>query len=75
MKTAFFFCLFKLMGLSLTESELYTDKWDNVDVEEVLSNRRLVHAYIKCALDQGPCTVDALELKCEYFVTLMRHCL
>lgn len=66
MITVIVLCLFSLMGLSLADSDLYTDKWDNVDIEEVLANRRLAESYIKCALDQGPCTVDGLELKSKY---------
>lgn len=62
---------FVLTGFNVVNSELYTDKWDSVDLEEILNNRRLAISYIKCGLDQGPCTVDGLELKCEYFLGLM----
>ncbi|XP_075981769.1 allergen Tha p 1-like isoform X1 [Anticarsia gemmatalis] len=41
----------------------YTDKYDNVNLDEILSNKRLLGPYIKCALDQGKCAPDAKELK------------
>jgi hypothetical protein len=45
----------------------YTAKYDNVDVESILSNNRILTNYIKCMMDEGPCTPDARELKSEYF--------
>jgi hypothetical protein len=41
----------------------YTTKYDNVDVERILSNGRILTNYIKCVLDEGPCTPEGRELK------------
>ncbi|XP_069685717.1 ejaculatory bulb-specific protein 3-like [Periplaneta americana] len=41
----------------------YTSKYDNVDVDSILSNNRILTNYIKCMLDEGPCTPDGRELK------------
>lgn len=70
MKAVIALYLFALVGLNLADSDLYTDKWDNIDVDEILNNYRLKVSYIKCVLDQGPCTVDGQEMKCEYFIGL-----
>ncbi|OXJ53890.1 hypothetical protein CDL44_28925 [Escherichia coli] len=48
-------------GLSIAEK--YTDKYDNIDVDEILENRKLLVPYIKCVLDEGRCTPDGKELK------------
>jgi hypothetical protein len=41
----------------------YTDKYDHVDVDSILRNERILNSYIKCMLDQGPCTAEGRELK------------
>ncbi|XP_053965746.1 ejaculatory bulb-specific protein 3 isoform X2 [Anastrepha obliqua] len=41
----------------------YTNKFDNVDVDGVLSNNRILTNYIKCLMDKGPCTPEGRELK------------
>ncbi|XP_072396758.1 uncharacterized protein [Diabrotica undecimpunctata] len=45
------------------ETEFYTTKYDHVDVEMILNNRRLVNYYTACMLSQGPCPPEGLELK------------
>jgi hypothetical protein len=61
--------LLLLLSVTLTAAEkpkAYTTKYDNVDVDSILSNTRILTSYIKCMLDEGPCTPDARELKSEY---------
>ncbi|XP_001844674.2 ejaculatory bulb-specific protein 3 [Culex quinquefasciatus] len=41
----------------------YTDKFDNINVDQVLSNDRILSNYIRCLLDKGPCTQEGRELK------------
>lgn len=41
----------------------YDSKYDNIDLDELLKNDRLRKNYVKCLLNQGPCTPDAQELK------------
>nr|QRI42713.1 chemosensory protein 18 [Agrilus planipennis] len=43
--------------------EQYTNKYDNVDLDQILNNERLLSGYFKCLLDKGPCTPDGAELK------------
>lgn len=44
-------------------SSTYTDKWDHIDVEEILESERLLKAYIDCLLGRGRCTPDGKALK------------
>lgn len=41
----------------------YDSKFDNVDLDEILSQERLLNNYIKCLESLGPCTPDAKMLK------------
>lgn len=47
----------------------YTTKYDNIDLDEILSNDRLLTNYFKCIMDTGKCTPDGQELrsKCFFF--------
>lgn len=46
------------------EDEKYSDKYDDIDVDEVLANPRLRTQYLKCFLGTGPCSSPvALFLK------------
>ena len=41
----------------------YTNKYDNVDLDEILKSDRLFNNYFKCLMDKGKCTPDGSELK------------
>lgn len=41
----------------------YTTRFDNVNIDEILNNRRLLKGYANCLLDKGPCSPDGAELK------------
>ncbi|ENN83157.1 hypothetical protein YQE_00483, partial [Dendroctonus ponderosae] len=43
--------------------EEYTSKFDNVDLDQILSSDRLLRNYINCLLEKGKCTPDGTELK------------
>lgn len=49
-----------------TASSKYNVKYDNVDIDEILKNDRLLNNYFKCLMDTGKCTADGEELKREY---------
>lgn len=51
---------------SLVASNSYDSKFDNVDLDEILNQERLLNNYIKCLESQGPCTPDAKMLKGKY---------
>ncbi|XP_011177222.1 uncharacterized protein LOC105208856 isoform X1 [Zeugodacus cucurbitae] len=41
----------------------YDTKFDNIDLDEVLNQERLLRNYIKCLENTGPCTPDSKMLK------------
>ncbi|XP_026762933.1 allergen Tha p 1 [Galleria mellonella] len=41
----------------------YTDKWDHINVDEILESQRLLRGYVDCLLDKGRCTPDGKALK------------
>lgn len=53
------------------EEEKYTDKYDNVNLKDILDNKRLLHSYAHCILDKGKCNAEGKELRCEYFVCII----
>lgn len=61
----YFVIIFGLIFLSLTLAEQYTDRYDDLDVNEILANKRLLLTYIKCVLDKGRCTPEGKEIKCK----------
>nr|ARO70312.1 Chemosensory protein 8 [Dendrolimus punctatus] len=48
---------------TLVAAEQYTDRYDNMNIDEIMANRKLLIPYIKCALDMGRCTPEGKELK------------
>lgn len=44
---------------------------DNFDVDSVLNNGRVLKNYVKCVLEQGPCTAEGREMKskCDSYLT------
>lgn len=53
--------------------EHYTDKFDNIDVDQVLSNDRLLKRYVDCLLERPnvKCPSEALELKSKYYAYII----
>lgn len=44
-------------------TEKYPVKYDNIDVDTILQNNRVLTNYIRCMLDEGPCTAEGRELR------------
>uniref|UniRef100_A0A2A4J5F1 Chemosensory protein n=1 Tax=Heliothis virescens TaxID=7102 RepID=A0A2A4J5F1_HELVI len=63
MNSLIVFCVLSAAAMALARPDTYTDKYDSVDLDEVLSNRRLLVPYVNCLLEQGKCAPDAKELK------------
>ncbi|KAJ8717930.1 hypothetical protein PYW07_005860 [Mythimna separata] len=58
-----FVLLLCVMVAAVVADEKYTDKYDNIDLDEILSNKRLLDAHYKCVMDKGKCTAEGKELK------------
>lgn len=39
------------------------DKFENIDFDSILNNKRVLTSYINCLTDKGPCTPQGKELK------------
>lgn len=67
-KLIIFCCVISVLYISQTsaeeeKNENYETKYDNINLDELLRNDRLRKNYVKCLLNEGPCTPDAQELK------------
>nr|CAD7450463.1 unnamed protein product [Timema bartmani] len=68
-------CIFTVfLGIAQSEEKNYTTKYDNVYLDGILNNVRLLNGYVKCIMDDGPCTVDAKELKANIPDALTNEC-
>lgn len=52
--------------IAVASAQQYTSKFDNVDVDNILKNDRILNNYIKCVLEKGPCTKEGRELKSKF---------
>ncbi|CAH0713320.1 unnamed protein product, partial [Brenthis ino] len=43
--------------------EKYSDRFDYINLQEILDNPKLLRGYSNCALEKGPCTPEGKELK------------
>ncbi|KAJ8925806.1 hypothetical protein NQ315_009656 [Exocentrus adspersus] len=43
--------------------DFYASKYDHIDVDTILNNRRMVNYYAACMLSKGPCPPEGLEFK------------
>ncbi|XP_054277651.1 ejaculatory bulb-specific protein 3-like [Macrosteles quadrilineatus] len=60
------FVLFLAAVLAVTiayPEEKYTTKYDNVDLDDILNNERLLKKAFSCLMDESGCTPDIAELK------------
>ncbi|XP_039440271.1 ejaculatory bulb-specific protein 3-like [Culex pipiens pallens] len=68
------FIVFGLLALVAAQDSTYTNKYDHIDVDEILKSDRLFKNYYNCLIDQGPCTPDATELKQSLPDALENNC-
>ena len=55
--------------------QTYDQRFDNVDLDEILGQERLLNNYIKCLEGLGPCTPDGKMLKGKPMPQLVVYCL
>ncbi|KZC11655.1 Ejaculatory bulb-specific protein 3 [Dufourea novaeangliae] len=67
-----------VLVVAFAEEEMYSSKYDDIDIEEILANTKLREQYLKCYLETGPCvTADAKYFKDRFpeaFVTKCKKC-
>ncbi|XP_028025219.1 allergen Tha p 1-like [Bombyx mandarina] len=64
-----------LLSLAIAiQAGSYSDRYDNINVAEILGNKRLLTAYIKCVLEEGKCTAEGKELKSHITDALQTGC-
>nr|ARJ35776.1 chemosensory protein 1 [Cyrtorhinus lividipennis] len=66
--------LLLLGAFGITFGEQYTDKYDNIDLDSILSNDRLFKKYFECMTGEGKCTPDGAELKAVIPDALKTEC-
>ncbi|XP_063978576.1 ejaculatory bulb-specific protein 3-like [Diachasmimorpha longicaudata] len=66
--------LLAVVAVTLGKPQGYTTKYDNVDLDQILRNDRLLNNYVKCLLDEGNCTSDGKELKASLPDALATGC-
>ncbi|KAF4527323.1 hypothetical protein B566_EDAN001099 [Ephemera danica] len=52
-----------IVTLTVAQKETYTTKWDNIDLDKILTDEKKLDSYFNCIMDQGPCEEDGAELK------------
>lgn len=67
------FVVVLLAFVYVSADEKYTTKYDNVDLKEIIRNKRLLKNYVFCLLDKGKCTPDGQELKSKSILYSMLH--
>ncbi|KYN08563.1 PREDICTED: ejaculatory bulb-specific protein 3-like [Cyphomyrmex costatus] len=68
------FCLLAI--ISIVYADQYTNKFDNIDVDQIISNDRLLKRYVDCVLDKPNvrCPAEAQELKKHINEALENEC-
>nr|QCX43082.1 chemosensory protein csp2 [Helopeltis theivora] len=76
MKTFTAICFLALAALASAYpgNDKYTDRYDNINLDEIVSNRRLLVPYLKCILEQGKCSPEGRELKSHIREALENYC-
>lgn len=54
--------------LQLTTATGYVSTYDHMDVNRLLKNDKLVSAYVRCFLNEGPCTMEGKQVKSIIYI-------
>lgn len=57
------FIILSCVAMVVYGAEKYNAKYDNFDVDTLISNDRLLKSYINCFLDKGRCTPEGSDFK------------
>ncbi|XP_011160228.1 ejaculatory bulb-specific protein 3 [Solenopsis invicta] len=71
-------CIVTVIGIALmcvAAQDLYSDKFDHIDVASIVTNDKLRNEYYSCIMDTSPCkTADAKFLKEIFAEALNNDC-
>ncbi|KAL6421723.1 hypothetical protein ACFW04_010941 [Cataglyphis niger] len=66
-------CTVAIIGIALmcilAEEDKYDDKYDGIDMLEILLNNELRYQYYNCFMEIGPCVTEDMK----YFSTIIRE--
>lgn len=51
----------------------YMKRFDKINIDQVLSNERVLNSHLKCILNEGPCVQQSRDLKSEYLIAIYTH--
>lgn len=69
----FFFVFVCAVANAKPTDDHYTTKYDNVDIDAITKNDRLLRGYVDCLLGTKNCNKDGAELKSKtFFLNLLR---
>lgn len=54
--------VFAIVSLGQGE-EYFAGKYDNINLDEMLANERLLNSFYKCLMEKGSCTAEGSDLK------------
>ncbi|XP_041985017.1 uncharacterized protein LOC121737410 [Aricia agestis] len=57
------FVVLACLVLAVFAADKYNSKYDNFDVQTLITNERLLKSYINCFLDKGRCTAEGSDFK------------
>ncbi|XP_045501573.1 allergen Tha p 1-like [Colias croceus] len=63
-----------ILSVTAIAAQRYTDKYDGINIDEILSNKKVLSSYISCLLDKGRCSVNGKELKSHVADALQTGC-
>lgn len=63
MKVTIVFVVCFLAAVFAADDDHYTTKYDSIDIDEILGNKRLLQGYIKCLMDTAKCNEEGQTLK------------
>ncbi|EFA07565.2 chemosensory protein 6 isoform X1 [Tribolium castaneum] len=63
-----------ILAVSAAPAEFYESRYDHLDVESILNNRRMVNYYAACLLSKGPCPPQGVDLKRVLPEALQTNC-
>ncbi|KAG6454392.1 allergen Tha p 1 [Manduca sexta] len=70
--------IMSLFALSLVaarpDASKYPSRYDTVDLDMIVNNKKVLESYLKCVLDEGKCTPEGKELKAHIKEALETYC-